>query len=145
MFHWQPLSLDIGWMKDLCGYLAGSLVLGAFSVTSMRKLRCIGIASNLTFISYAILAGALPILILHGLLLPVNVYHLIRIQRRRALSLMPIASTAGMTPAFRSAPRPRLIFGQCACAVRLRARFLKVRERNLIRHSEPGRLIDLVP
>ena len=81
MHHWLPSSIDVGWVKDTCGYLAGSLVLCTFSVTSMRWLRWLGIASNLSFISYAIMAGMLPILILHSLLLPVNIYRLVQIER----------------------------------------------------------------
>ncbi len=83
MHHWLPSSLDTGWVRDACGYLAGSLVLCSFSVTSMSRLRWLGIASNLSFISYAIMVGMLPILILHGLLLPVNIYRLFQIERDR--------------------------------------------------------------
>ena len=86
MHHWLPSSLDTGWGRDACGYLAGSLVLCTFSVTSMSRLRWLGIASNLSFISYAIMAGMLPILILHGLLLPVNIYRLLQIERDRRRS-----------------------------------------------------------
>jgi len=83
MHHWLASSLDSSWIKDGCGYFAGSLVLGTFSVTSMRRLRLLGIASNLSFITYAIMAGMAPILILHSLLLPVNIYRLIQLQRAR--------------------------------------------------------------
>jgi hypothetical protein len=44
------LLVHLGWAKDACGYLASSLVLCTFSVTSMRVLRCIGITNNPTFI-----------------------------------------------------------------------------------------------
>lgn len=87
MHHWLALPLYAGWARDVCGYLAGSLVLGTFSVTSMRRLRWLGITSNISFITYAIMAGMLPILILHSLLLPMNIYRLIQIERRRLLPL----------------------------------------------------------
>ena len=83
MYHWLALPIDAGWTKDLCGYFASSMVLCTFSVRSMRLLRWLGIASNLSFIAYAIIAGAPPILILHSLLLPMNIYRLMQIERER--------------------------------------------------------------
>lgn len=72
-----------GWEKDAIGYLAGALVLCTFSVRSMRLLRYLGIASNISFISYAVIAGMPPILVLHALLLPMNVFRLIQIEREQ--------------------------------------------------------------
>ena len=72
-----------GWAKDACGYIASSLVLCTFSVTSMQVLRCIGIASNMAFIGYAIMTRTTPILILHSLLLPMNIYRLAQIGASR--------------------------------------------------------------
>lgn len=58
------------------GYVAAALVLAAFSVKSMRALRCIAIASNFAFIAYAIGADLVPVLVLHVVLLPINVARL---------------------------------------------------------------------
>jgi uncharacterized protein YjiS (DUF1127 family) len=69
--------------KDALGYLAGGLVLCTFWVRSMRLLRCLGIASNVSFISYAMVMWLPPIAILHGLLLPINVFRLIQLERER--------------------------------------------------------------
>jgi hypothetical protein len=88
------IALSSLWLRDLLGYLAGSLVLATFSVNSMRLLRCIGIASNLAFMSYAIMASAAPILIQHGLLLPVNIYRLVEIERHRRAQADTFASPA---------------------------------------------------
>jgi hypothetical protein len=76
-----PLGIDTSWQKDACGYLASALVLFTFSVRSMRVLRCLGIASNVSFILYASITGMVPILILHSLLLPMNIYRLLQIAR----------------------------------------------------------------
>jgi hypothetical protein len=73
------LDIDASWLKDAFGYLAGVLVLCTFSVTSMRMLRCLATASNVLFILYASITGLIPILILHSLLLPMNIYRLIQI------------------------------------------------------------------
>ena len=86
--HWLTMlsGTPPGWSQSACGYLASALVLCTFSVTSMRLLRCIGIASNVTFICYAAVTGATPILVLHCLLLPMNIYRLSQIRPFAAAS-----------------------------------------------------------
>jgi hypothetical protein len=75
---------------NLFGYVASSLVLMTFTTTSMRLLRIIGIASNIAFISYALVGGMMPILVLHSLLLPLNLFRLFQIEHaRRGASLFP--------------------------------------------------------
>jgi len=70
---------------DIIGYVAAALVLTTFSVRSMRALRLSAITSNLAFICYAAVVGLLPILILHSVLLPVNLFRLAQaeLERRR--------------------------------------------------------------
>ena len=63
-------------VSDLLGYAAAGLVLVAFYVRSLRALRSVAIASNLMFIAYATAAHLAPVLILHALLLPLNVWRL---------------------------------------------------------------------
>jgi hypothetical protein len=72
-----------GWHHDALGYLASALVLATFSMTSMCWLRLTAVASNIAFISYALSTDARPILILHSLLLPMNVWRLIQVQRSK--------------------------------------------------------------
>ena len=64
---------------DVLGYLASLLVLATFSMRGMVTLRVTAIASNLVFIGYAALAGIHPVLLLHALLLPMNVWRLAEI------------------------------------------------------------------
>lgn len=71
------------------GYLASLLVLATFSVRGMLALRLLAIASNLAFIAYAALAGIQPVLLLHGLLLPVNVVRLLQAVRERSRRAEP--------------------------------------------------------
>lgn len=81
--HQLSLILSLHFRATDClGYVASVLVLAAFSVQSMRTLRYVAIASNFAFISYAIGAGLPPILILHGILLPINVLRLIELHRQ---------------------------------------------------------------
>jgi hypothetical protein len=70
---------------ELIGYLASLLVLATFCMSGMVSLRAIAIASNVAFICYAALVGISPVLLLHALLLPMNIYRLLQavLERRR--------------------------------------------------------------
>lgn len=57
---------------DLIGYIASLLVLLTFTMRSMIWLRIFGLASNLAFITYAILAALPPIFMLHVVLIAIN-------------------------------------------------------------------------
>jgi hypothetical protein len=48
---------------------------------SMSGLRSMALASNLAFIAYGYLADLMPVLLLHAVLLPVNVYRLSQLLR----------------------------------------------------------------
>jgi len=63
-------------MTDLAGYLASAMVLLTFLTKDMRLLRILGILSNVAFITYAVLDSLPPVLVLHLLLLPINVFRL---------------------------------------------------------------------
>jgi hypothetical protein len=69
------MNADIA-ASDLVGYMAAGLVLVTFLAQSMTTLRAIAIASNVMFIAYAALAWLPPVLVLHALLLPLNVWRL---------------------------------------------------------------------
>jgi hypothetical protein len=76
---------------DAIGFAAAGLVLATFCMRSMRALRWVAIASTLAFIAYGYLGSLAPVLLLHLLLLPVNVYRLAQLYRHdaRALSRHP--------------------------------------------------------
>lgn len=61
---------------DLIGYVASALVLATFAMKDMRRLRAIAILSNLAFIAYGALFALLPVLGLHLILLPLNLWRL---------------------------------------------------------------------
>ncbi|MDH4175796.1 MAG: hypothetical protein OEW96_01975 [Betaproteobacteria bacterium] len=67
-------------ITDMVGWLAAGLVLATFCLRSMAGLRSLAIASNLAFIAYGLLANALPIVVLHLALLPVNVVRLLELR-----------------------------------------------------------------
>lgn len=62
---------------DAIGYLAAGLVFVTFCMRSMVPLRLVAIASNIAFIAYGHLGQLTPVLVLHGLLLLVNGYHVV--------------------------------------------------------------------
>jgi CRP-like cAMP-binding protein len=61
---------------DVIGYAAAATVFATYSMKTMIPLRIIGIASNALFILYGYLAGAVPVLVLHLVLLPLNAWRL---------------------------------------------------------------------
>lgn len=63
---------------DLIGFAASALVFLTFCMQTLLPLRIIAIASNILFIAYGIFAGLVPILILHAVLLPVNIWRTVQ-------------------------------------------------------------------
>ncbi len=66
-------------LAELLGYAAAGLVFVTFYVRSITALRSVAIASNLMFIAYAATGHLFPVLILHALLLPLNVWRLVEV------------------------------------------------------------------
>ena len=65
---------------EVLGYIAAVLVFATFSMKTMVPLRIVGIASNVFFIAYGYLNPAYPLLVLHCLLLPLNIFRLRQMQ-----------------------------------------------------------------
>lgn len=79
-------------LSEVVGYIAATLVFATFWMKTMVPLRLVGIASNLFFISYGILDDANPVLVLHCLLLPLNLF---RLHQMRSLVKEVKQSTEG--------------------------------------------------
>lgn len=77
------IDLSIG---DGVGFSAAGLVLATFCMRSMSALRWVAIASNVAFMAYAYLEGLAPVLLLHALLLPVNIWRLAQLRGARGRS-----------------------------------------------------------
>lgn len=60
----------------MIGFFAAGLVIATLSMRTMVPLRIIGIASNVAFVTYGLLFGSLPTVVLHAILFPLNVYRL---------------------------------------------------------------------
>lgn len=103
-------------VTELLGYAASGLVLAAFSVRSLTLLRSVAIASNLLFIAYAALADLPPVLILHGLLLPLNGMRLHQAMVQQAKDRLPCRLRAARRQTLQrplSKARARRRFAQC--------------------------------
>jgi hypothetical protein len=68
-------------LAEVLGYMAAGLVLATFTMRTMIPLRVLGVASNVAFISYGYVADLVPVLLLHAVLLPLNVYRLLEMRR----------------------------------------------------------------
>ena len=83
-------------MVEFVGYLAAGLVFATFCMKTMIPLRIVGIASNVTFLTYAWLASLVPLFVLHSALLPLNIWRLMQIRamvrevREAALGELPL-------------------------------------------------------
>ena len=63
------------------GYLGALMMLATFSMKTMLHLRMVGIVANLAFITYGVLDHVYPVLLLHMILLPLNVWRLWQLLR----------------------------------------------------------------
>ena len=66
---------------ELLGSLAAFLMFSTFYMKNMIPLRIIGMASNATFIIYAMNAQVWPLFVLHVVLLPMNFFRLIQMRK----------------------------------------------------------------
>jgi len=68
-------------LLDLMGYLGGALVFATFYLKTMIRLRLVAIVSNVVFIYYGLMGHLVPIMVLHTLLLPLNIWRLIEVKQ----------------------------------------------------------------
>jgi hypothetical protein len=66
-------------LSEISGYVASTLVLCTFVAKDMRVLRIVAIFSNLAFITYGTIEWLPPVLFLHLVLLPLNIFRLAEI------------------------------------------------------------------
>lgn len=79
-------------LENIVGLIAAGLVVAALSMRTMVPLRITSIASNIAFVTYGLMLGSFPTVLLHAILFPLNVYRLremIQLIRR-----VRVASTA---------------------------------------------------
>lgn len=77
---------------DTLGWTAAALMVATFSCREARHLRPLAVATNLAFVGYGAAAGLMPVLALHLLLLPINLW---RWAQALALSREGVRQAAG--------------------------------------------------
>ena len=93
--HEDTVTLTDPLTGEVLGYLAAGLVFLTFCMKTMTSLRVVAVASNLAFILYAVAADLTPILVLHGLLLPLNLGRLVQLQRNVRSAALAEGQPAG--------------------------------------------------
>ncbi len=61
---------------EIIGFIGAALMVATLAMKAMIPLRILGIASSVFQIAFAVSAGITPMLIQHGILLPLNAYRL---------------------------------------------------------------------
>ena len=74
---------------DVVGYLASALVVLTFYMREMIPLRLAAMASNCAFLAYGVALGLGPVVVLHSLLLPLNIWRLIEMRPRESSEVSP--------------------------------------------------------
>lgn len=68
-------------LVDIVGFVASALLLATFTVRTMIPLRILGISTSAVFLAYGFLNDLLPIIALHLILLPLNLYRFFEMHR----------------------------------------------------------------
>ncbi len=76
--------MDTATLYDLVGYLASGLIVVSLLMTSVLRLRLIGLVGAITFTTYGILIEAFPIAIANASIVFIHVFHLTRMLRDRS-------------------------------------------------------------
>ncbi|MCC6947079.1 MAG: cyclic nucleotide-binding domain-containing protein [Bradyrhizobiaceae bacterium] len=78
----------------IIGFIAAGLTIATLSMRTMVPLRMVGIAANIAFLAYGFLFGSLPTVVLHGILLPLNIYRLA--EMRKLIASVKAASSGDL-------------------------------------------------
>ena len=94
--HWDANLREefMNWI-EAAGYLASALVLATFCMKTMIALRCAAVCSNVAFVVYGFYDNLYPVLILHAILLPLNVWR--AVQLLRLIRLVEAASKSDLS------------------------------------------------
>jgi len=78
------MPVESATLYELIGYLASALVVLSLLMTSVLKLRIIGLIGATVFATYGLLIGAIPVVVTNGAIILVHGYHLSRLLQARA-------------------------------------------------------------
>ena len=75
----QIRGAAMSWI-DFLGFSASLAVLASFSMNTIVPLRVLALASNVLFMSYGFFGRLYPVLLLHLILLPINLFKLLQVR-----------------------------------------------------------------
>lgn len=70
---------------EIIGYLASGIIALSMTMSSIVKFRWINLVGATTFATYGILIGALPVALLNGFIVAIDVFYLLRIYSKKEL------------------------------------------------------------
>lgn len=82
---------------ELSGWSAASLTMMTFVCRDMVRLRMLALGANAAFVAYGAMAALTPVLVLHLVLAPINLWRLVELRR------LPFG---GRVPALQDGPAP---------------------------------------
>ncbi len=65
-------------LLEIFGYIGTALVIISMMMTSVLKLRIFNICGSLISFTYSLIVGAIPVVVLNGALVTINLFHLIK-------------------------------------------------------------------
>lgn len=78
----NQLMLQISWLEWV-GYLASVIIMASMLMSSIIRLRWINMTGAAIFCFYGFMIGAPPVGLLNGFIVLINIYHLVKIYRRK--------------------------------------------------------------
>ena len=66
-------------LYELVGYIASVLIVTALMMSKIVKLRIINMIGAAAFSTYGILIGSVPVALMNGIIVMINIYHLVKI------------------------------------------------------------------
>ncbi|MEX1178412.1 MAG: hypothetical protein WEB09_08110 [Nitriliruptor sp.] len=76
--------MDASTVYELIGYLASGLIVLSLLMSSILRLRIIGLFGAISFTTYGVLIDAYPIAVANGAIIFIHIFHLTRMLRARA-------------------------------------------------------------
>lgn len=76
--------MDTALVYELIGYTASALIVVSLLMSSILRLRVIGLFGASAFTAYGLLIGAIPIAVANGAIILIHIFHLTRMLRQRA-------------------------------------------------------------
>ena len=79
---------------EYLGYVASALVIVSLMMKSLIRLRMLNLIGGILFTIYSIIIGAIPVVVLNGALVSVNIYYLFikRTKEKNDITLLPVSS-----------------------------------------------------